>query len=104
MFLPILIIFFILFSLLILKLIIQKFNNKKVVNKKVVNKKVYPVIKSKSILSDEVVLSKKYPNFINEELFYLLENKDLNGEEFTIEERNFLVENEWSNLVLTIPK
>lgn len=65
MFLPILIIFFILFSLLILKLIIQKFNNKKVVNNK-----VYPVIKSKSILSDEVVLSKKYPNFINEELFF----------------------------------
>lgn len=99
MFLPILIIFFILFSLLILKLIIQKINNKKGVNNK-----VYPVIKIKSILYGEVVLSKKYPNFINEEIFYLLENKDLNGEELTIEERNFLDENEWSNLVLTIPK
>ena len=95
MFLPILIIFPILF----LVLIFRKFNNNKVVDNN-----INSVVNEHSTISDEIPLSEKYPNLNAEELFWLLENKDLNEEELTVQERNFLDDNGWSNLALTLER
>ncbi len=95
MMLPILIIF----SILFLVLIFCRLNNKKVLDNN-----INSVINGHRIISDEIPLSEKYPNLNAEELFWLLENKDLNEEELTVEERNFLDDNGWSNLALTLER
>ena len=95
MMLPILIIF----SIIFLLLNFRRFNNNKVVDNN-----IYSLVNGHSTISDEIPLSEKYPNLNAEELFWLLENKDLNEEELTILERIFLDDNRWSNLALTLER
>ena len=49
-------------------------------------------------VSDGIPLSEKYPGIDNEELYILLENKELDGNELTIEEKKFLEDEGWVQL------
>ena len=52
--------------------------------------------------SEDIPLSEKYPNIDDEELYSILEDKELNGEKLTSVELNFLEENSFSQLFRTI--
>ncbi len=47
---------------------------------------------------DDIPLSEKYPDMDEEELYYLLENKENNVEELTNEEKKFLEDEGWAQL------